>query len=351
MSDRHIVVGFGRMNPPTIGHQKMVDRMHSIAKKVGGTAELHLSHSMDSKKNPLGYEKKHELAHAAFGDIVKKSNNKSVFDTLKDANTRGDHLHMVGGQDRADEYKKIINKYNGSEHFNFKSVTFHNAGRRHEGAGVEGMSASKMRAAAASRDHQTFHSGLPEKIKHRSHEIMSHLRSGMGLEEENLYEAVNNNADQLLRLGLGDPKFITQYKQVLMHPEIAISQNQYRKHLLSMFKKMRSVIFGNDAIYNKIRLSYIKEGLEPAKIDFILKNKLFIPMNQITNYRNIVLYPETAIADSYKRPLLIRTFTKFRDMILTDNFVFERAKRELYLGKRRSFSEWTDLININKEVI
>jgi hypothetical protein len=351
MSDRHIVVGFGRMNPPTVGHQKMVDRMHSIAKKVGGHAELHLSHSMDSKKNPLGYEKKHELAHQAFGDIVKKSNNKSVFDTLKDANTRGDHLHMVGGQDRAEEYKKIINKYNGSEHFNFKSVTFHNAGRRHEGSGVEGMSASKMRAAAASRDHQTFHSGLPEKIRHRSHEIMSHLRSGMGLEEETLYETIDNNAEQLLRLGLGDPKFITQYKRVLMMPQVAIRENQYRRHLLEMFKKMRKIIFENNEIYNKVRLSYIKEGLEPAKIDFILKNKLFIPMKELAMYRSIVIKPEVAINDSYKRPMLIRAFGKFRDMILTDNYVFERAKRELYLGKRKSFNEWSELINMNKEVI
>jgi hypothetical protein len=155
----------------------------------------------------------------------------------------------------------------------------------------------------------------------------------------------------LLRLGLGDPKFITQYKRVLMMPQVAIRENQYRRHLLEMFKKMRKIIFENNEIYNKVRLSYIKEGLEPAKIDFILKNKLFIPMKELAMYRSIVIKPEVAINDSYKRPMLIRAFGKFRDMILTDNYVFERAKRELYLGKRKSFNEWSELINMNKEVI
>jgi hypothetical protein len=69
--DRHVVFAFGRMNPPTIGHEKLVDTIKAHAEKVGGEAHIYLSKSHDKKKNPLDYETKHAFAKKAFGSVVK----------------------------------------------------------------------------------------------------------------------------------------------------------------------------------------------------------------------------------------------------------------------------------------
>lgn len=183
--ERHTVVAFGRMNPPTVGHQALINAVQEHAKKVGGTAEVHLSKSQDAKKNPLSYKDKLGYAQKAFGNVVKDSEAKNPLDVLKSLHGKADHVTMVAGSDRVEEYKNLLNKYNGHpDHYTFKSINVVSAGDRDpDSEGVEGMSASKMREHAKAGEHEHFASGLPETLNQHSHEIMSKVRSGMGINE------------------------------------------------------------------------------------------------------------------------------------------------------------------------
>ena len=73
---KKVVIAFGRMNPPTVGHEKLVTKIKSVARKNRATPLLYLSHSQDKKKNPLSYEDKIRLAKKAFGPLVQKSNSR-----------------------------------------------------------------------------------------------------------------------------------------------------------------------------------------------------------------------------------------------------------------------------------
>ena len=182
---RHAVVAFGRMNPPTVGHAALIDHVKAHAEANNADAHVFLSHTQDKKKNPLSYETKLGYAQKAFGDVVKKSEAKSPLEALKQLHGKYDHVTMVAGSDRVDEYKNLLNKYNGHpDHYKFKSIKVVSAGDRDPDAeGVSGMSASKMREHAKNNDHESFSSGLPDALKSHSHELMQHVRSGMNLKE------------------------------------------------------------------------------------------------------------------------------------------------------------------------
>lgn len=191
-NQRHGVLAFGRMNPPTVGHEKLVNKVHEIAKKHDAIHAVVLSHSQDAKKNPLDVETKVKHAKKAFPNtnIVGASKDKPTImhhaSAMYDAGAR--HLHVVAGSDRTEEYKKLLNNYNGKEgkhgYYNFKSITIHSAGERDPDAeGAEGMSASKMREHAASGNQKEFHSGLPSHMSEKDKAAVYHdVRRGMGHE-------------------------------------------------------------------------------------------------------------------------------------------------------------------------
>lgn len=192
---KHVVATFGRMNPPTTGHEKLVNHVKKLAEKHGGEAHVYLSHSHDAKKNPLSYEHKHKLAHEAFGNVVKHTpkEHAHMLGIAKHLNGKADHLHFVVGSDRVEEAKKKLHQYNGKD-YHFKSIHVHSAGERDPDADdTSGMSASKMRAHAHAGEHEHFKAGLPDKLKHKSHEIMKHVRGDI---KEDLDESFSLNAQQ-----------------------------------------------------------------------------------------------------------------------------------------------------------
>lgn len=191
-NQRHGVLAFGRMNPPTIGHAKLVEKVHQIANKHDAIHAVVLSHSQDAKKNPLDVETKVKHAKKAFPNtnIVGASKDKPTImhhaSAMYDAGAR--HLHVVAGSDREEEYKKLLNTYNGKEgkhgYYNFKTITIHSAGHRDPDAeGAEGMSASKMREHATNGNEEEFHKGLPDTMSKKDKSSLYHdLRKGMGHE-------------------------------------------------------------------------------------------------------------------------------------------------------------------------
>jgi hypothetical protein len=159
------VVAFGRLNPPTVGHEKLAKKIESVARKEKAQAFLYLSHSQDKKKNPIDYNTKIRIAKKAFGNMVTKSSSRNIIEILKEIQNKGfDSVIVVAGQDRVSEFEKLINKYNGRE-YTFEEVKIESAGARDPDAeGVEGMSASKLRDLAKKGEMETFKKGMPSKL-------------------------------------------------------------------------------------------------------------------------------------------------------------------------------------------
>lgn len=191
--EKHAVLAFGRMNPITSGHEKLVDKVKEISRNVGGSHHIVLSHSQDTKKNPLSGPQKVQHAKKAFPDTNFTHSTKESPNFLSqsaDLHKKGvTHLHVVGGSDRVSEFKKTLNKYNGTHQgalYNFKKITVHSAGQRDpDSEGVSGMSASKMRHHATKGDFESFRKGVPSTMGHsHAKALYNDVRRGMGLKED-----------------------------------------------------------------------------------------------------------------------------------------------------------------------
>lgn len=191
--ENHAVLAFGRMNPITNGHQKLVDTVKNLADKVGGSHHIVLSHSTDPAKNPLTGAQKLRHAKRAFPGTNFSVSTKEHPNFLKQAellHKQGvTNLHMVGGSDRVDEFRNLLHKYNGIHKgalFNFKNIEVHSAGDRDPDAeGVSGISASKMRDFASKNDYKGFKRGVPSTMKDEHAKAMfGDVRKGMGIRED-----------------------------------------------------------------------------------------------------------------------------------------------------------------------
>ena len=228
---RTAVISWGRMNPPTVGHEKLANKVAATAKANSAVPIIYLSHSQDAKKNPLTYEDKYMFARAAFGPMIQKSKAKTIIQVMQELQKKFTDVILVVGSDRIAYFETLLNKYNGKD-FALNSIKVISAGERDPDAeGVEGMSASKMRAAAASGDGAAFKSGLPKKLQRHGQEIYDMVRAGMKLAEELeaeglLSEAILNLAQRRKR-GLVMRKFKTK---------IAASRNRARRRMASTDK-------------------------------------------------------------------------------------------------------------------
>jgi hypothetical protein len=180
---KHGVMAYGRMNPPTVGHEQVVNKVQDVAKKTGGIHKIVLSHSQDPKKNPLPVDVKVKHAQNAFpgANIEGASSEKpTIMHHASDMAAQGvQHLHVVAGSDRVEEYKKLLNAYNGKEgkhgNYNFKSITVHSSGERDPDAeGTAGVSGTKMRELAAAGKTKEFHAGLPTHMKPEHKDALMH---------------------------------------------------------------------------------------------------------------------------------------------------------------------------------
>jgi len=190
--EKTIFFTFGRMNPPTIGHEKL---LKALASKSGNSPyRVYLSQSQDSKKNPLSYKDKVKFARKMFPrharSIMLNLKIKTVFDAATSLYDEGyKNIVMVVGSDRVNEFDILLKKYNGKKgkhgFYNFQRINVVSAGNRDPDAeGVEGMSASKMRDAAKQDDFTQFSQGIPRNVSTAAtKEIYNAVRKGMGLKE------------------------------------------------------------------------------------------------------------------------------------------------------------------------
>ena len=204
-ASKTVVVAWGRMNPITAGHEKLVKKVVSVARANKAVPELYLTHSVDPKKNPLSYDDKIKYAQKAFGSVVRKSQAKTVIQLMQELNKSYKSVILIAGSDRIKEFDTLLNKYNGRE-YNFDEIKVVSAGQRDEDSDdVSGISGTKMRGYAVS-DIDKFEKNLPKKLKGDADTIASLVRKGMNMSEEienldgeNVDEAVLNRMQRRQR--------------------------------------------------------------------------------------------------------------------------------------------------------
>ena len=186
---RSIAFTFGRFNPPTIGHEKLINK---VAQQRTDDYRIYLSKSEDTSKNPLNARVKLATMKQMFPrhsrNILLNPSNM-ILDIVTDLYKRGySNITMVAGSDRVREFDTILKKYNGvkSRHglYDFDSISVASAGERDPDAeGATGMSASKMRAAAKSKDFASFKKGLPSGFANskNAQDLFRNVRKGMML--------------------------------------------------------------------------------------------------------------------------------------------------------------------------
>ena len=188
-----LTVAFGRFNPPTTGHEKLLNTVASSSDD--GDYVIIPSRSQDKKKNPLDPDMKVSVMKQMFPQhsekIVNDPSNKTIFDILKRAHNDGyAGVRIVGGADRQKEFDKLVNNYNGKM-YQFDNIEVRSAGDRDpDSDSVEGMSASKQRKAAAENDFDNFLKGVPTAMnKKAARELFDNVRKSMNIKEGwNLWE-------------------------------------------------------------------------------------------------------------------------------------------------------------------
>jgi len=170
-----LTVVFGRFNPPTIGHEKLIKKAKEIA--AGGDFKIYPSRTQDASKNPLDPASKVKYMKKMFPEykdnIVNDDKMKTIFDVLVGANEDGyKKINIVVGSERLGEFDRLANQYNG-QIYSFDEINVIPAGTRDpDAAGPTGMSASKLRKAAVDDNFQQFKTGLPKRMKDKDAQAM-----------------------------------------------------------------------------------------------------------------------------------------------------------------------------------
>ncbi len=168
-----LTLAFGRFNPPHAGHQQLMDIAAAAAEQEESDYIIVPSRSQDAKKNPLDADTNVSVMRQMFPRhserIVNDGANRTIFDVLKKAHNDGyTNVRIVAGQDRVKEFDKLSQNYNG-QLYQFDNMEVVSSGDRDpDSDGVEGLSSSRMRLAAAEGDFKTFRAGLPEGIPRKS---------------------------------------------------------------------------------------------------------------------------------------------------------------------------------------
>ena len=195
-SPRTAVMAFGRMNPPTIGHQKLVEKIKSIP----GDHYVFLSQSQKPQTDPLTFTDKLRYAKFFFPNVtVGHPEVKTIIQAMQKLSELGyERVIYVAGSDRVDSFTKLLNQYNGQADkagnvpYSFKLIQVVSAGERDPDAdGAEGMSASKMRQAAADNDLESFKQGVPQP--QLADEMFAAVRQGMGINDAVPAESISES--------------------------------------------------------------------------------------------------------------------------------------------------------------
>ncbi len=357
--EKHAVMAFGRMNPITNGHQKLVDTVKNLANKFNAYHNIVLSHSQDSKKNPLSAQQKIKHAKRAFPGVNFSASDHTAPNFLSQAaklfQSGITHLHMVGGSDRVKEFMTTLKKYNGSHIgalFNFKKIHVHSAGERDPDAeGTTGISASKMRDHAINGNFGEFRKGAPTTMSDAHvKQMYNDVRKGMSVKED--FDFVPEEM-------LDEFRTIDSYsKQELddKFKEFAKKKDRYRKLIGTPLSSDFDVYYaGFEKIHHYV---FTEKGTETAVGEFELEE----PTNWFRRPKFIkpgikVVTPHLSFNEKYQRKGFARktylAFLRMKNFVfMTDSHTQEAASLWNSLGKEKDivtfyYDEEEDIISKN----
>ena len=341
-SGKHHVMTFGRMNPPTTGHLKLIDKVKEVSKKHNAKHSVVVSHSQDAKKNPLsGAQKVKHLKRYSTDTHFEKSSKEhpTILHHAAELHKKGvSHLHVVVGSDRVKEMHHLLHKYNGVEaghgKYHFKKITVHSAGHRDPDAeGAEGMSGTKMRHHAQSGNFKEFRKGVPSHVSdEHAKELMHHVRKGMGIHESvdhGRFHAIfvtggpGSGKDIIIREAIAESQivelnFIQAQDYLGDKQKLSEKTNDFRREAI----RNRGPLIINGPADDKDRISHIKEELESLGYDTMM---IFVnTTDEVSKERNSLLsrmMVESVRQDKWsKSQRNTKYFTEsFKNFIVFDN--------------------------------
>lgn len=275
---KSVAVLFGRMNPPTSGHEENVNGLKQLASKNNADHVVIASHSHDPKKNPLSpQDKLKHLSRAFPGTNVKVSTKEkpTILHHAADLHKQGyTHMIVAGGGDRADEYKRLLNQYNGKEgrhgYYNFKKITVTSTGER-----KAGVSGTDMRNHVKNNDFNSFKQNLPKAMqsneKH-ARELFHDVKKGMGIHENvtrGIYKALflvggpGSGKDVIVREAVAERNAVEinahkVYDFLLDKKRLSEETKDYQLNAI----RNRTALIINGASDDREKISTIKEELE-----------------------------------------------------------------------------------------
>ena len=294
-AEKTATFAFGRFNPPTVGHEKLIQKVSDVANEHGGSAHVVASHSEGESKNPLpqkakiGYLKKVSPKGVTVSGSTKEE--PTFLHAAAKLHAAGHkHLVMVAGSDRKDHYEKLLNQYNNVAgkhgHYNFKSIKVVSSGERDpDSEGVEGMSGTKMRAHARAGEMKDFKSGLPKALHPQATEIANHIKSVKEEVDEtresyiagdiyNVGDIVESNTGEVGEIVYRGSSYVT----------IQLETGNTTKHWLKDIKESNKTVNISPAVRN------VKGRQIPA---------LFLP-KEAHHWENQLMVPEITSATSIR---------------------------------------------------
>jgi hypothetical protein len=277
------VITYGRMNPPTKGHEALVDKVISIAEELEAVPLVFLSKTQDNNKNPIVFETKIDLARRAFGSCIQESSGIHLVDTVKLLNGKYKHLTFVAGSDRIDEYTILLNKYNNKEYC-FESISVVSAGHRDpDGQGVEQSSGTSMREYVRTGNIVEFTDGLPEKLQKHAKIIFEQVSNGLGIVAQVTYHENNSLIEHIQTVYQEMQVVITEKEQQALR--VKATRSNISEDILEIVFK-RGVHCWTEGISTKQQAGFTRVN------SFIAKGK-----NYFNEDRDLVEWDDLVSAD------------------------------------------------------
>lgn len=294
---------FGRMNPPTKGHEENVEGLKQTAEREKSDHLVIASHSQDAKKNPLSPDTKLKHLKRSFPNtnIITSSREKpTIMHHASDAHDKGyTHLHVIAGADRVDEYRRLLNHYNGTEgrhgYYNFKKITVSSSGER-----TKGVSGTDMRNHAQNNDYKSFKSNLSshmQKNDKHAKELFNDVRKGMGLHEDvnrGMFKAIfitggpGSGKDIIIREGIAEQRAVElstvqAFDYLMDKKRLSESSKDFRREAI----RNRSPLIINGSADNIDAIHTIKEELEELGYSTMM---IYVDtLNEVSRERNLGL--------------------------------------------------------------
>ena len=207
---KHVAFAFGRFNPPTVGHKKLIDTV--VDASDGGDFYIFTSQSQDPDKNPLDYQTKVNFLKKLFPDIQ----DKIVYDvSIKNVLQAADKLKANGytaatfvcGSDRVPEFTKLLNTWNGMDKTpRFGVLNIISSGEREDGVeGVGGVSASMAREFVKNNDFESFKGTVPNNPQ-LAKELFDAVKQGMATSKKKIKECIIQLINEILNEDESDVK-------------------------------------------------------------------------------------------------------------------------------------------------